>query len=124
MHAFLIPHSLHQLSMMLWIGHILNIVLLTFILTSQHSFLHMLRNILSPSLQNLSLTILSGDCVLFPLVSHVAIFINKFYESVSAMTLNNIVFKQLHITGAQLKYGFTALLLTIGMIAYRSYKHR
>ena|SRR6266850_3057619 len=95
MHAFLIPHSLCQLLMRLWIGHILDIVLLTFILTSQHSFLHMLRNILSPSLQNLSLSILSDDGVLFPLLSHVANFMNEFYESVS---LNTIVFEQLHIT--------------------------
>jgi len=58
--------------MRLWIKHILNIVLLTFILTSQSSFLHTLRNILSFSLQNLFLSIIFDfdDCVLFVYVYH------------------------------------------------------
>jgi hypothetical protein len=61
MHAFLIPHSLDQLQMRHWIGHILNVVLLTFILTLQSSSLHLIKNILSFSLQNLFLSIASDD---------------------------------------------------------------
>jgi len=72
------PHSLNQLSRRLLIVHILDIVPPTFILTLQSSFLHMLRNILSPSLQNLSFSIIFDDCVLLSLASHCANFINEF----------------------------------------------
>ena len=81
MHAFLMPHSLNQLSMRLWITHILDIVLLIFILTLQCSFLHTRGNILSPSLQNLSSGIISDAYVLFILVvvHHFANFVNECY---------------------------------------------
>jgi hypothetical protein len=62
MHAFLIPYSLSQLEIRHWIKHILDFVLLTFILTSKSSSVHLLRNILSSSLQNLSLSIVLADC--------------------------------------------------------------
>ena len=68
MHVFLMPHNLNQLVIRLWMGHIFDIVLLTFILTSQSSFLDSLRNILSSSLQNLSLSIISDNCVLFAFI--------------------------------------------------------
>jgi len=62
-------------------GHILDIVLLTFILTSQSSFLDSIRNILAFSLQNLSLSTISDNHVLFVLVYHFADFINEFYTA-------------------------------------------
>jgi hypothetical protein len=46
MHAFLMPPSLNQLETKLWIRHILNIVLLAFIMNSQSGFLHPLRDII------------------------------------------------------------------------------
>src|SRR6267142_547993 len=95
MHAFLMPHSINQLRMRLWIGHILNIVLLIFIWTSQSSFLHSIRNILPSSSQNLSLSIISDDCVLISLVYHFANFMNEFYASTGTHPqhpgINNIV---------------------------------
>ena len=81
MHVFLMPRNLNQLGIRLWMGHILDIVLLTFILTSQSSFLDSIRNILSSSLQNLSLSTISDNCVLFALVYHFADFINEFYTA-------------------------------------------
>src|SRR5580693_3565349 len=57
MHAFLLPHSLSQPTMRLWIRHILAIVLPVFIMDLRNSFLHPLRNILFPNLQNLSISI-------------------------------------------------------------------
>src|SRR6266850_6742173 len=81
MHVFLMPHNLHQVGMRPWMEHILNIVFLTFILTSQSSFLDSIRNILSSSLQNLSLSTISDNCVLFALVYHFADFTNEFYTA-------------------------------------------
>jgi len=68
MHAFLLPHSLNQLGMGLWIRHILDTVLLTLTLTSKSSSVHLLKDILLLSLQNLSLSIVSDDCVLIALI--------------------------------------------------------
>jgi hypothetical protein len=45
MHASFMPHSFIQQWKRLWIGHILNISLLTFILQSESSFLLLLNNI-------------------------------------------------------------------------------
>jgi len=109
MHAFLIPHSPNQLGMRHWIKHILNVVLWTFILTSKHSSVHLLKNILLSSLQNLSLSIISDDCVLYALIYHFIEFINKSYhDSTLALTihLQNITF----LSCIQHKYGPTALL--------------
>ena len=61
------PHSLNQLEMRLWIWHILDIVLLVFIMNLWISFLHPLRNILFPNLQNLSLSIVFDTYVLVAL---------------------------------------------------------
>jgi len=68
MHAFLLPHSLNQLGIRLWIRHILDTVLLTLTLTSKSSSVHLLKDILLLSLQNLSLSIVSDDCVLIALI--------------------------------------------------------
>ena len=73
--------SLDQLSIRLCVAHILDIVLLAFILTLRSSSLPTLGSILSPSLQNLSSSIISDACVLFApaVVHHFANFVNKCY---------------------------------------------
>jgi len=57
MHAYIMPHNLSQPQMRPWVGHILDIVLLVFIVKSRSSFLPCLRNTLFSSLPNLSLSI-------------------------------------------------------------------
>src|SRR6267142_855250 len=72
-----------------WMRHILDVVLLTSILASKSSSVHLLKNILSSSLQNLSLSIVSDDCVLYALIYHYVVdFINESHHDI-----NNIVFK-------------------------------
>ena len=81
MHAFLMPHSLNQLPIRLWIARILDIVLLAFILTLQSNSPPTPGSILLPSLQNLSSSIISDACVLFAraVVYHFANFVNECY---------------------------------------------
>ena len=67
--------------MRLCIRHILNIVLLTFIMMSQSSSVHLLKNILFLSLWNLSLTTISDDHVLFAFVYHFINFVTEFNKS-------------------------------------------
>lgn len=61
MHASFMPHSLIQLEKRLWIGHVLNTSLLTFILQSESSFLFLSCNILLFNLQSLLLNIVSNN---------------------------------------------------------------
>jgi len=70
--------------------HILDVVLLTSILASKSSSVHLLKNILSSSLQNLSLSIVSDDCVLYALVYHFVDFINESHHDITlALTISS-----------------------------------
>src|SRR6267142_4288274 len=81
MHAYIMPPSLNQPVMRLWIGHILDIVLLVFIVKSRSSFLPCLRNTLFSSLPIFSLGIAFRACVLLAPVCHFISFKSSF-ESV------------------------------------------
>ena len=69
MHVFIMPHNPNQPEMRLWIGHILNIVLLVFIVKSQSSFFPCLQNTLFSSLPIFSLSIAFKACVFLTPVS-------------------------------------------------------
>jgi hypothetical protein len=68
MHALFMPHSLSQIVMWLWIGHILDTRLLTLISQLPTNFLLLLWSILFPNLQSLSSRIVSDDCVLHAII--------------------------------------------------------
>jgi hypothetical protein len=71
------PHHLGQLLIRLWIGHILNTGLLTPTMQSYHSFLQLLRHILSYNLQSSFLDITSdkfASLLIFVVVSCVDMF--------------------------------------------------
>lgn len=68
MHAFFTPPSLDQREMWLWIEHVLDTRLQTFIVQLQSSFLPPLRGILFSNLQSLSLSIVFDDYVLLAML--------------------------------------------------------
>jgi len=81
MHAFIMLHNLNHPEMRLWIRHILDIVLLVFIMKSQGSFLPCLQNTLFSSLPNFFFSIAFKACILLAPVCHF-IFSKSSFESV------------------------------------------
>jgi hypothetical protein len=85
--------------------HILNVVLLTFILTSKSSSVHLLKNILSTSLQNLSLSIISDDCVLYAIICHFVNFINESHHNTDITLALTILSSKHHMYCIKLTCG-------------------
>src|SRR6266850_8436563 len=81
MPAYIMPLSLNQPVMRLWIGHILDIVLLVFIVKSRSSFLPCLRNTLLFSLPNFSLSVAFKGHVFLAPVYHF-MFLKSSFEPV------------------------------------------
>jgi hypothetical protein len=63
MHVFLLPHSLNQPEVRLWIRHILDIVPLVLMMKSRGGFHWVPMHILSISLQNLFYITVFDSCV-------------------------------------------------------------
>jgi hypothetical protein len=84
MHASFMLQSLSHLERKLWIEHIPNTGLLVFIVQLESNFLLLTCNILFPSLQSLSLIIVSYDHLFCPMPYH---FISYKYILSSVVSL-------------------------------------